>query len=299
MKAGLVTVPCSGMLEGQPTLRSARSMPAPASSLRTWSGTRLARMDLPLDVVLVEEAGAELQKFLRVNRPYDTRAEDNALILYTSGTTKDPKGVTHTHAYTWASRLQAEQLGRCPPRRPRVVHGRDGVGEIDLERPARPVVARGRDGDPRRRVRRAALRASGSVGCDGALPERHRVPADGRASIDGELRPRSPSPRGVVGGPLEPEMITAFREVATHDARRVRADGESAAVANGADRRSSPGRWGRVRGPRDRRDRRGGETSCRRTSKATSRCEERHRPYSPDTSTEPPRSQTCSAASGT
>ena len=41
----------------------------------------------------------------------------------------------------------------------RVVHGRHGLGEVDLERPPRPVVARGRGGRPRRRLR---CRSSGS-----------------------------------------------------------------------------------------------------------------------------------------
>ena len=36
-----------------------------------------------------------------------TRPTDTAYIVYTSGTTKEPKGVVHRVAYTWAKRLQA------------------------------------------------------------------------------------------------------------------------------------------------------------------------------------------------
>jgi len=37
-----------------------------------------------------------------------TRSDETAYIVYTSGTTKDPKGVVHAHAYTFAKRMQAQ-----------------------------------------------------------------------------------------------------------------------------------------------------------------------------------------------
>ncbi len=47
---------------------------------------------------------------LAAAQPWDgepTRADDLAYIVYTSGTTKDPKGVVHSVAYTFAKRMQA------------------------------------------------------------------------------------------------------------------------------------------------------------------------------------------------
>ena len=44
---------------------------------------------------------------LRTLTAEDTAADDGAFILYTSGTTKHPKGALHTHAYTHAAWMQA------------------------------------------------------------------------------------------------------------------------------------------------------------------------------------------------
>ncbi|HTU70418.1 MAG TPA: AMP-binding protein [Candidatus Baltobacteraceae bacterium] len=45
----------------------------------------------------------------------ETRADEWAYIVYTSGTTKDPKGVIHDHAYTYAKRMQAQFWLDCTP----------------------------------------------------------------------------------------------------------------------------------------------------------------------------------------
>jgi acyl-coenzyme A synthetase/AMP-(fatty) acid ligase len=57
----------------------------------------------------------ELAMHAKPFRGVETRADEWAYIVYTSGTTKDPKGVVHDRAYTYAKRMQAMYWLDCKP----------------------------------------------------------------------------------------------------------------------------------------------------------------------------------------
>ena len=100
LRLGLVAIPCSEMLRAKDL--EFRMGHSGASLLVAHRGAE-AEVE-GMNVLFLDEA----EGVPDVPACEDTLADEPAFILYTSGTTRDPKGVTHTHAYTYAKRMQAE-----------------------------------------------------------------------------------------------------------------------------------------------------------------------------------------------
>jgi len=111
LKAGAVAIPCSEMLRAKDLDFRVRHSGARLLVADPRCRDEVESMDEPCEVVFLD--GVVLGEPEAATA--DTAADDPAFILYTSGTTKDPKGVVHTHRYAWGKRAQAERwLGARP-----------------------------------------------------------------------------------------------------------------------------------------------------------------------------------------
>ena len=108
LKAGIVTIPCSEMLPAHDLTFRAQHAGARLLVADSEQAAEIALMDAGIDVLLSDEWRPELAAQPLQAPTHDTGRGDVAFILYTSGTTRNPKGVTHTHAFTWAARMQAQ-----------------------------------------------------------------------------------------------------------------------------------------------------------------------------------------------
>ena len=140
---------------------------------------------------------AEIAAALDEDRPQETPAdvadldaEDPAVIIFTSGTTRRAEGRALPAALSDRPATAGRALGRRPQGRARLVHRRAGLVEVDAERLHRALAPRRGGSDPRRplRPRRAP---GGSSSARASTSSARRRPSTG-SSPSGPSCGRSP-----------------------------------------------------------------------------------------------------------
>ncbi len=111
LRLGAIAVPCPELLRAKDLAYRARHSEAVLIVAERDAEAELTGMagllGAALPVIYLDDA-APLILDQRPLACTDTHSEEAAFILYTSGTTKEPRGVVHTHGYTFAKRMQAE-----------------------------------------------------------------------------------------------------------------------------------------------------------------------------------------------
>jgi acyl-coenzyme A synthetase/AMP-(fatty) acid ligase len=111
LRLGAIAVPCPEQLRAKDIAFRARHSVVGLVVAERSAEVELAAMarllDDPPEVLYLDEA-APLIPLRQPLACAGTHADEAAFILYTSGTAKEPRGVIHTHGYTFAQRMQAE-----------------------------------------------------------------------------------------------------------------------------------------------------------------------------------------------
>jgi acetyl-CoA synthetase/medium-chain acyl-CoA synthetase len=112
LKLGALVIPCTTTLRARDIAYRVRHSGARAIITTTEQAAAVdqAGVDLPVRIALGgapagwHDWDALLARAATTGVPVRTRSDEPALCFYTSGTTKDPKAVLHSHAYTFAQR---------------------------------------------------------------------------------------------------------------------------------------------------------------------------------------------------